>query len=123
MTAVELRFSEKSHPIFRDLQERIDRLPNDSLNFVAALMGVKNLIPAPLSDLVFGMIYVRAGIAIGPMHLALASAVSLRHQRAEIVQEMRDAKLALIAACDATKASLVALEFVASLHTLNTPFP
>ena len=120
MTPVQLRFTEKSHPIFRELQDRIDQLPKEALAYVAVLMGVKDLVPAPLSELVFGMVYVRNAILIGPMHVALAGAVRLRNQHTEAAASMRCARLALIAACQGSATCMIALEFVANLRTLPT---
>jgi hypothetical protein len=67
-----MHFGINSHPLLRALQIRVDQLPKSSLNFVAALMAARDLIPQPLCDLIYGMVAVRNGIKIGPVHQALA---------------------------------------------------
>lgn len=113
-----LRFGDDAHPLLQALQTRIDQLPKESLNFVAALMAARDLIPTPLSGLIFGMVAVRNGIEIGPAHQALASAVALRGGNSPPVVAKREEKLALIFACGLTKAADAALKFVMDLPNL-----
>lgn len=117
-SGVRLRFEDDAHPLLRALQLRVDQLPKESLNFVAALMAARDLIPVPLSGLIFGMVAVRNGIAMGPVHLALASAVALRGGNSPPIVAKREEKLALIFACGLTKAADAALKFVMELPNL-----
>jgi hypothetical protein len=115
----DLRFGDKAHPILRELQHRIDTLPKGCLNFVAALMAGGTLVEQPLSDLVFGMVYIRNGISIEPIHQALATLVALRHEKEASKVKLRDEKMAFILVCGADKAADNALKFVVELQTLN----
>jgi hypothetical protein len=114
----QMHFGIDSHPLLRALQIRVDELPNSSLNFVAALMAVRDLIPQPLCDLIFGMVAVRNGIEIGPVHQALAAAVAMRGSKPRFAAATRDAKLALISACGVSRPADVALRFVIDLPGL-----
>ena len=116
----DLRFGEKAHPILRELQARVDAMPKESLNFVAALMSDGSIISPPLSDLVFGMVYIRNGIAIEPIHQALVTVVKLRHADEANKIQFRKEQMALILACGADKAADRALKFVVELQTLLT---
>lgn len=118
MDKTHLRFGEGAHPLLRSLQSRVDQLPKESLNFVAALMSLKNFIAPPLSDLIFGMIHIRNGIVIEPIHQALATMVALRGNNSPEVVAVRNEKMALIYACGANKAADTALEFLFELPTL-----
>jgi len=113
-----MHFGIDAHPLLRALQIRVDQLPQSSLNFVAALMAARDLIPQPLCDLLFGMVAVRNGIEIGPVHQALAAAVAMRGSKAASAAVTRDAKLALISACGVSRPADVALRFVIDLPGL-----
>jgi hypothetical protein len=113
-----MRFGEDAHPVLMALQTRVDQIPKESLNFVAALMAARDLIPVPMSDLIFGMIAVRNGIEIGPVHHALASAVALWGGDTQPAVSKRNEKLALIAACGMCRAADGALKFVIELPSL-----
>jgi hypothetical protein len=114
----ELRFGDKSHPILKELQARVDALPKESLNFVAALMSDDTIVGPPLSDLVFGMIYIRNGISIEPIHQALTAIVASRKDRDAAQAQMRNEKMTFITACRAEKAADGALKFLVELQTL-----
>ena len=114
----DLRFGEKAHPILRELQTRVDAMPKESLNFIAALMSERSIISPPLSDLVFGMIYIRNGISIQPIHQALVKVIKLRHAEEALQIQFRKEQMALILACGADKAADRALKFVVELQTL-----
>lgn len=114
----DLRFGEKAHPILRELQARIDAMPKESLNFVAALMSERSIISPPLSDLVFGLAYIRNGISIEPIHQALVNVVKLRHADEAHKIQFRKEQMSLILACGADKAADRALKFVVELQTL-----
>lgn len=113
-----MHFGINSHPLLRTLQIRVDQLPKSSLNFVAALMAARDLIPQPLCDLIYGMVAVRNGIEIGPVHQALAAAVAMRGSKVRSAAATRDAKLALISACGVSRPADVALRFVIDLPGL-----
>lgn len=93
-------------------------LPSDWDNFVAALMSNDTIVGPPLSDLVFGMVYIRNGISIEPIHQALATIVASRKARDAAQVQMRDEKMAFITACRAEKAADGALKFLVELQTL-----
>jgi hypothetical protein len=114
----ELRFGSQAHPLLHELQTRIDALPKESLNFVAALMSEEVIATPPLSDLIFGMIYIRNGISIEPIHEALTSMVNLRNCSSACELEVRQEKIALISSCGVEKAASAALQFVVELPTL-----
>ncbi len=114
----DLRFGDKSHPLLQELQTRVDTLPKECLNFVAALVVDDTIVGPPLSDLVFGMIYIRNGISIEPIHKALATIVASRKSRDAATVQMRDEKMAFIVACGAEKAADRALKFLVELQTL-----
>jgi hypothetical protein len=118
MTNSELRFGKDAHPILRELQSRIDAMPKESLNFVAAMMADGVITTPPLSDLIFGMIYIRNGISIEPIHQALTTVVALRNQHGLEQAKLRDDKLAFVFACGGRKAADGALQFVVELQTL-----
>ncbi|WP_210546556.1 hypothetical protein [Rhodoferax sp. PAMC 29310] len=96
MTNSELRFGKDAHPILRELQSRIDAIPKESLNFVAAMIADGVITTPPLSDLIFGMIYIRNGISIEPIHQALSTVVALRNQHSPAQAKLRDEKLAFV---------------------------
>lgn len=116
----DLRFGEKAHPILRELQARVKSMPKESLNFVAALMSEGSIISPPLSDLVFGMIYIRNGISIEPIHQALVNVVKYRHADDAAKIQFRKEQMSFILACGADKAADRALKFVVELQTLLT---
>jgi hypothetical protein len=113
-----LRFGPQAHPLLHELQNRIDALPKESLNFVAALMSEKVIATPPLSDLIFGMIYIRNGISIEPIHEALTTMVHLRNSHKSCELEVREEKIALISSCGVEKAATAALQFILELPTL-----
>jgi hypothetical protein len=114
----ELHFGPTAHPILRELQNRIDALPKESLNFVAALMSEKVIATPPLSDLIFGMIYIRNGISIEPIHEALTTMVHLRNSHTEPELALYREKQALICSCGVQKTAACALQFVVELQSL-----
>jgi hypothetical protein len=118
MSNLDLRFGQDAHPILKELQSRIDALPKESLNFVAALMSHGVIATPPLSDLIFGMIYIRNGISIEPIHQALATVVALRNQHSPAQAKLRDENLTFVFACGARTAADGALQFVVELQTL-----
>lgn len=118
MVNPELCFGPKAHPLLHELQNRIDALPKECLNFVAALMSEEVIATPPLSDLIFGMIFIRNGISIEPIHEALTTMVNLRNSHKSCELEVRKEKIALINSCGVEKAASAALQFVLDLPTL-----
>ncbi|MBU0589031.1 MAG: hypothetical protein KJ852_09895 [Gammaproteobacteria bacterium] len=121
MDKPQLRFGEDAHPLMKSLQKCIDELPKESLNFVAAVVASKCLITPPLSDLIFGMIYIRNGINIEPVHAALATVMTHRSSQDSRLLDLRDEKLAFIRACGSLKAAETALQFIYDLPKLVNP--
>lgn len=115
----DLRFGEDAHPILRELQSRVDALPKECHNFVAALMSEETLVTKPLSDLIFGLVYIKYGISMEPIHQALATVVALRNELEVDKVQLRDEKMAFLVACRAEKAADRALKFVVDLQTLS----
>lgn len=114
----ELCFGPLAHPVLHELQNRINALPKECLNFVAALMSEEVIATPPLSDLIFGMIYIRNGISIEPIHEALAAVVNLRNSQNSCELNVLQEKMALINSCGVEKAASGALLFVVQLPTL-----
>lgn len=121
MLKPQLRFGEDAHPVMRSLQLGIDELPKETLNFVAAVVASQCLVTPPLSDLIFGMIFIRNGINIEPMHAALATIMTHRASKDPKLVALRDEKLAFIRACGTLAAAEKALQFIYDLPKLANP--